>query len=99
MHVAALLDPSIANTRIHAWSENFTWNGILAILRRLRPHETFIEDLEVEERMLAMVDDSISRRVLKDWSGRDEWLDLETGIRIQLMGNGRRSRVCFVDRN
>ena len=86
MHVAALLDPGIANTRIHAWSQHFTWNGILAILRRLRPHEKLIDDLEVEETMLATVNDSISRRLLKDWSGRDEWLDLETGIRDTIDG-------------
>ena len=86
MHVAAILDPSAANARIHAWAEHCTWNDILALFRKLRPQEKFIDDLEGQGKMLATVDDAIGRRLLKEWTGQEGWKGLEEGIRDTIDG-------------
>ncbi|KAJ7164479.1 hypothetical protein C8R46DRAFT_1163819 [Mycena filopes] len=44
LHVAALIDPSCNGKRIWAVAELYSWNGILAILRKQNPGRQFIED-------------------------------------------------------
>ncbi|KAJ6513732.1 NAD-P-binding protein [Mycena vitilis] len=44
LHVAALIDPSCNGKRIFAVAEPFSWNGILAILRKQNPGRVFVED-------------------------------------------------------
>ncbi|KAJ6513733.1 NAD-P-binding protein [Mycena vitilis] len=44
LHVAALTDPACNGKRIFAVSEVYSWNDILAILRKQNPARLFIED-------------------------------------------------------
>ena len=47
LHVAALIDPSCNGQRIFAFAHPFTWNDLLAIMRKVSPEKTFIEDRDV----------------------------------------------------
>ena len=84
--MAALLDPSVENARLYAWSDTFNFNDILAILARLYPKKGFIADLKDEPRLSGTVDDQQSKDLLRNWCGRDGFLDLETGIKDMLQG-------------
>ena len=86
MHVAALIDPSVQNERIHTWSDHCNWNDILAIVRKLRPNEKFIDDLPGQQKMLSTVEDAIGKKLLKKWADQDGWLDLQIGIKDVLDG-------------
>lgn len=86
MHVAAILDPSVENARIHTWSDAFNWNHVLKILRRLYPERTFPYDLEGMGNIIGTVDDRVGRELLKKWDGRDGWTGLEEGVKDTLEG-------------
>lgn len=86
LHIAAILDPSVKNDRIHAWSDEFIWNDVLAIFRRLRPDQKFIDDLPDSARMTATVDDKLTRDLLKKWAGRDGPLSLERSVKDAIEG-------------
>ena len=85
LHVAALLDPSVENARLHAWSDGFIWNDVLAIFKKLYPKKEFV-DLKDEVRLTGTVDDQQSKDLLKTWGGRDGFLGLEAGIKDSLEG-------------
>lgn len=86
LHVAAILDGTVANQRLHAWSDSLIWNDPLAIFRKLQPGKKFIDDLPVEGRMQGTVDDNKSRVLLKKWAGRDNPFGLERGVKDALEG-------------
>lgn len=86
VHIAALLDASVKNERIHAWADEFIWNDVLAIFRKLRPGHRVIDDLPDKERMKGTVDDKLTRSLLKIWGNQDGPLGLERSIRDALEG-------------
>ena len=90
LHVAALLDTTVKHRRVHAWSAPFNYNDILTILRKLHPEKKFIDDRDGMGKMLATVDDSLGRELLRRW-GKDrrqgeEWIGFEQGIRDTIEG-------------
>lgn len=80
IHVAAALDPEVKNARLQSWGHTTHWNDILAILRKLRPQKTFIEDYPTRQYIQVSVDQSDSIVLLKKWSDRDGWASLEDSI-------------------
>ena len=44
LHVAALIDPTCNGQRVFAFAFPFTWNDLLAIMRKVNPEKKFIED-------------------------------------------------------
>ncbi|KAG8525925.1 uncharacterized protein KY384_000687 [Bacidia gigantensis] len=55
LHVAALIDTTIANERIFGFNGPFNWNDILRVLRKLRPNHKLPEDLEDNKQDLSKV--------------------------------------------
>lgn len=85
LHVAALLDSTVQNERIHAWSETNTWSALLAGLRSLLPEKTF-PGLSEETTMLGTVDNRLGKELLKKWTGQDDWTSVEESIKNTLEG-------------
>jgi hypothetical protein len=84
LHVAAILYPHISNKWLNAWAQPFNCNNILAILRNLYSRKKLVEDLPNMGRLLGTVDDSLSLKFLKKWTGQDGWTPLEQGIKDDL---------------
>jgi hypothetical protein len=81
LHVAALIDQQLKDERIQGWAVPFNWNDVLAILRRAYPERQFVDDLPGMGKILATTDDTLARRLLKEWAQQDDWMVLEEGIR------------------
>ena len=77
LHVAAVLDPAIANARLQAWGPARNWNDVLAIMRNLRPQHRFIPDLPHARYLGASTDTSEPFALLKKWGNQNGWRPLE----------------------
>ncbi len=86
MHVAAILDPTVGNARIHTWSDGFNWNDVLDIFRKISPEKEFPMNFDGMGTIVATVDDRRGRELLKRWAGRDEWIGLEEGVTETVKG-------------
>jgi hypothetical protein len=80
IHVAALLCKSISNERIFAFAEPFTWNDVLAVLRKLHPSKKFADDIPNAERSKMKVPTERGAELLKDVFGREGWTSLEETV-------------------
>lgn len=85
MHVAAVTFPSITDSRIWAVSATFTWNQILALLRKIDPTRSLPADLKDGGKDLSIVDNSKGTAILKAF-GRDGWVGLEESLRQNVEG-------------
>ncbi|OBT57153.1 hypothetical protein VE04_02280 [Pseudogymnoascus sp. 24MN13] len=81
IHVAALLSKSISNERIYASAAPYTWNQILAILRRLYPKKDFVDDLPGAELSGMGVPTERGAQVLREYFGRAGWVSLEETVK------------------
>jgi nucleoside-diphosphate-sugar epimerase len=79
LHVAALIDPACDGQRIYAFAQPYNWNDILAIFRKLKPSESFLEDRE-QGRNLSEVPNDVAEELLKKHYGHG-WTSLEESIR------------------
>lgn len=83
LHVAALLDPTVQSERLFAFAEQFNWNDVVGILRRLEPDNKSIPDGPKDEpRDLTNVD-KVRRRaeaLLKSNFGVMGWTGLEESL-------------------
>lgn len=86
MHVAAVLDPEVSNERIYAWAKPFNWNDVLAILRKLFPNKTFVDDLPDMGQLVGKVDDELGLKLIKRWGKQDRWTPLEQSVKENLEG-------------
>ena len=59
LYVAAILDSTVKNERLYAWSDQFIWNDLFIIFCKSQPEWKSIDDLSDEERMQATVDDKM----------------------------------------
>ncbi|KAH8655888.1 hypothetical protein BX600DRAFT_470469 [Xylariales sp. PMI_506] len=83
LHLAAVLDPDVSGERIQVWSKPCNWNSVLSALRGLYPDKDFIGDLKDVfgiHSLRATTDSTLPRRLLKKWSGRDDWISLVQGL-------------------
>ncbi|PMD39988.1 NAD(P)-binding protein [Hyaloscypha variabilis F] len=77
LHVAALTFEDVANERIFAMADKFTWNEVMRVLRKLRPDHKFIEDFTDEkDRDLSTVPNQRGAELLKRM-GRPGYTSLE----------------------
>lgn len=81
IHVGAVLDPDVKNERIFAWAQKFTWNDVLAIMRKLYPDQAVVEDLPDPKMVMAEADLSLAMGLLRKWGPQEEWTGFEEGIR------------------
>lgn len=83
VHVAAVLDPDVRNARIQSWGRSTHWNEVLAVLRKLRPLNKFVDDYPDPYHIKVSVDQSESVALLQKWSdepGKKGWTSLEDSI-------------------
>jgi hypothetical protein len=80
IHVAAILDPEVKNARLQSWGRSVHWNDILALLRKCRSQERFVDDYPKPYHLQVSVDQSESLALLEKWSGKDGWASLEDSV-------------------
>ncbi|KAL8938464.1 MAG: hypothetical protein Q9216_003877 [Gyalolechia sp. 2 TL-2023] len=85
LHVAALIDPDIKDQRILAYGHPFSFNDVLASLRKLYPSKSFPEDNEDLGRDVSIVDNSQGAELLRRF-GRDGWASFEESMKNNLSG-------------
>lgn len=85
LHVAALIDPEIKDTRIVAFAEPFNWNKVLATFKRLAPERRWAEeDPSVEEDLMQFPTErgrEILRRFEVNGQRLEGWTTLEASLR------------------
>lgn len=80
LHVAALLSESVANERVFASAGPFTWNQILAILRKLYPSKKFANDIEGAKLSVMTVPTKRGEQLLQETFRREGWTSLEQTV-------------------
>ena len=86
LHVAALLSKAIQNERIFAFAAPYTWNEILAVMRKAYPSREFPDDIPGVEKSTLQVPTEQGEQLLKDVFGRDGWSTLEETVMNNLKG-------------
>ncbi|KAF5000803.1 hypothetical protein FGRMN_1410 [Fusarium graminum] len=80
IHVAAVLDEEVRDQRIKVLAASFTWNDLLAILRKAYPNREFVDDfISGEPKLTYHIENDIAPGLVKKWTGRD-WISLETTL-------------------
>lgn len=85
LHVAALIDPDVEDQRLLAFAEPYSWNSILACLRKMYPNKEFPDDIKDEPRDLSKLDTSHEASLLQKF-GRSGFTGLEESIRENTAG-------------
>ncbi|PGH15962.1 hypothetical protein AJ79_02129 [Helicocarpus griseus UAMH5409] len=80
VHVAALIYKDVRAERLFAYAETYSWNDILAALRKAHPERQFIEDIPDLGTDLSKVTNQGAEDLLKKIAGRG-WMGLEETIR------------------
>ena len=91
VHIAALLDTGVANERIFAFDEIFTWNKIMDIISEARPdHADRMQKLKLKDEVsdATTVDNELGGALLKKWFGQEGrgWRGLKTSVLDNLEG-------------
>ena len=87
VHVAALIDKTVANDRIYAFAETFDWNDVIDAVKKARPEATTIsEKLPPHGKDLSEVDNVQGAELLRKWFGQDGWKTLEDSVKENLEG-------------
>lgn len=80
LHVAALLSKSVRNERIYAAAAPFSWNQILAILRRLYLSKKIADDIEGSKLSIMTFPTQRGKQLLQDVFGLEGWVSLEQTV-------------------
>jgi hypothetical protein len=96
LHLIALLDSSVANERIFAFDEIFTWNQIIDIVSELRPKDAErLQALKLKDEVAdaTTVDNKLGGELLKKWYGQEGdkgrgWSGLRKAVEENLEGVG-----------
>ena len=85
LHVAALVDPDVKDERIFAFAEPYTWNTILAALRKVRPDKQVPEDRKDNSKDLSRVlPKPRAEEILKKNFGQNGFTGLEESIKLNV---------------
>lgn len=83
--IAAVLDDSVENERIFAWSETFNWNEAIDIMKKVRPDLNIdVERDPNEGQDLSKAPNELGAKLLKKWYGQDGYKSLEQSLRENL---------------
>ncbi|KAH8684064.1 hypothetical protein BGZ61DRAFT_507595 [Ilyonectria robusta] len=86
LHVAALTDLTVREERILAYSEHYTWNDVMMILRRIKPDHDWIDDFtDGNVRDLSVISNERGGDLLREM-GRFGWTSLEESLRSNFEG-------------
>jgi nucleoside-diphosphate-sugar epimerase len=80
VHVAALIFSDVENERLFTFAHPFSWNDILAALRKLYPTHKFIDDLPNLGQDLSKVANQRAEELLKRF-GLPGWTSLEKSVK------------------
>ncbi|UKZ61633.1 uncharacterized protein TrAtP1_002892 [Trichoderma atroviride] len=80
IHVAAILDPEVANARLHVWGHKCNANDLLTIMRKNYPHHELIDDLANQTVLSISADFSEPLALLKKWTDQNGWRPLEDSV-------------------
>lgn len=83
LHLIALIDPECNGQRVFAFAAPFTFNDVLAILRKLRPQKSFPEDREGLGKDLSQIPNEPAELLLKKHYGKG-FTDLEDTIKANV---------------
>lgn len=86
VHVAALIYEDVKNERLFTFAHSYSWNDILAILRKLYPQKKFIEDLPNLGEDKSKVANQRAEALLKRFAGPPGWTSLEQSIKDATAG-------------
>lgn len=70
IHVIALIDPKANGQRLFAFAETYTWNDVLAIVRKHNPDKTFLEDRDGLGEDLSKVPNEFAEELLRKHYGK-----------------------------
>lgn len=93
VHLIALLDTSVANERIFAFDEIFTWTKVIDIISELRPKDAErLQALKPKDEVAdaTTVDNELGGELLKTWYGEKGrgWSGLNKAVKENLEGVG-----------
>lgn len=80
LHVAALLSESVKDERIYAAAAPFSWNQVLAILRKLYPSKEIADDIEGSKLSIMVYPSQRGEQLLRDIFGLEGWVSLEQTV-------------------
>jgi nucleoside-diphosphate-sugar epimerase len=80
VHVAALIYEDVKGERLFTFAKPYSWNTLLALLRKIYPEKRFIEDIEGLGEDKSIVANERAEELLKRISGHG-WIGLEDSVR------------------
>ena len=86
IHVAAAIDPTVANERIMAFGYPFTWDEVIDAMQAARPAARLPQHNPTQDRDLSEVDNKLGERLLSKWWGQAKFVDLKETIKQSIEG-------------
>jgi nucleoside-diphosphate-sugar epimerase len=80
VHVAALIYEDVKSERLFTFAKPYNWNTLLALLRRMYPEKSFVDDFEGLGEDKSIVANERAEALLKSISGHG-WTSLEDSVR------------------
>ncbi|KAL5338927.1 hypothetical protein BJX70DRAFT_408387 [Aspergillus crustosus] len=84
LHMAALLMPTLTDSRIFGFAGVYTINRLLGVLRKLYPNKEFSQDIPDEAVNLMVAPPAAEAEDLLKSMGRKGWVELEDTVRENL---------------
>lgn len=88
IHLAALIDQTVANERIFAFAQPFDWNDFLEAVRKARPNATLSAPLPPHGKDISTVDNELGARLLRKWFNQAGYKLLDESVEENLEGSG-----------
>ncbi|KAJ5642853.1 uncharacterized protein N7484_005360 [Penicillium longicatenatum] len=86
IHLAALLDVTVANERVLAFGHSINWNDIIDSIQQSRPELQLPTRIPGLGRDLREVENSLAVNLLKKWWDKDAFTELDETVRENLVG-------------
>lgn len=80
LHVAALISESVRNERVFASASPYTWNQILAVLRKLYPSKAFADDIKGAKLSIMTFPTKRGEQLIQETFGREGWTSFEETV-------------------
>lgn len=80
LHVAALVEPDVQNERLFAFSQPYSYNEVMSVLRKLGPGRNIPKNIDDESRDLSIIDTKRSIELLQRM-GRPGFTSMEESIK------------------
>lgn len=88
IHVAALIDQTVAGERIFAFAQPFDWNDLLEAVRKARPNAPLSEPLPAHGKDISKVDNALGEKLLLKWFNQPGYKLLDESVQENLEGVG-----------